>query len=254
MRTLVLSLTVVSFTTFAKPPTCKERVKSLTDLAATATANRDAALKGPVSLSLYGLDEAEAKLAEKEGWKERGVRITTTTTQELMDDEAPKLAAVLNKLVAATSVELCIEQGAPIEQRASKDASPKVLAPLLKMASGMDARDRATVLAGELSGKPLKCKGIKEMLDAVVNVQPGDRLPILLQGTVETLEPCKCSAAEVELIYAAMTLMADVWEDKRVCAKATAPKSGAGTPIELKGRWADLADRIGKAPGGVTFK
>lgn len=253
MKQLAFVVLVAASAAFGKPPTCKERVQSFKDLVAAKEKERVAESTGPHRAPAYLLEKLDDLFA-REGWKERGFRISANKPDGIV---APaEVATSLNTLVSKTSVELCIAQGGPIELKAAKNASEKDLKPLLKMVGEIDAMDRATVLAGEFMEKPVKCKGIKEAFEAVANVAPPDRLSILLQSAVESFEPCKCSAADLERTYAVLTLMTDVWDGKYECSKLVAPqKDAAEFKISSTTTWPEIAAAISKAgAAGVRFK
>lgn len=253
MRTFAFACALLASSAFAKPPTCKERVQALRDLVAAKEKERLAEAAGAHRVPAYQLDKLDDVLSSREGWQQRGFRISASKSAGIVSPA--EVAQALNTLTTKATTELCIGQGGPVELKAARAASERELKPLLAMVSDIEPIDRATVLAGEFMDKAPRCKGIKEAFTAVANVAPADRLSILLQSAVESFEACKCSQAELERTFAVLTLMSDVWEDKFVCHKLVAPQKDAAEFKLAGASWDDVAAAIGKAGAtGLRFK
>lgn len=249
---------VLTFTLAAEAaPTCQQRVEALKSLSAQLKKEREAADKGPVVTSFRALADVQSR----PDWKTRGVRVVATKDAELLDADEAANAGALRELASAGKVEICVEQNAPVEQRLSRDADPKLVGPLLAEIAPMAAMDRATIVASHAEEPAWKCKDTAATFEAVVHVAPADRLAILAEGVAESLEGCKCPAAEAERAFALLSLMADVWADKQACTALVLDKSGKAKPLAVKGPVTALVSALQAAgekgvvlPGGAPAK
>lgn len=254
-RFLAVVLCVSSSLAFAAAPKCADRVKSLKSLGEQADARARDDANGVVQLSYPSSDSIIERLDSREGWKTRGVRLMANPQAQFFEGEQEALVKHLLALAKETKVEVCVQLEGPIEKKLSADADAKLLAPMLKTAGSVGVMDRATVIASELTTKKGKCKGIVQLVNAVSNAAPADRLPILLTGAAEALEECKCPAADAERVYAALTLMADVWDAKTNCSALTIGKPGTAKPVVMTGTLVDFVTRLSAAgEAGVELK
>lgn len=253
MRSWCVAGLLVSSLSFAAAPKCADRVQSLKSLGEKYDAQARADAAGVVQLSYPSEDSLIDRLESREGWKTRGVRLMANPAAQFLDGQAAVMAKHLAALAKETKVELCVQLEGPVQQKLSLDANPRLVAPLLKIASEVGAMDRATVLASELNKKS-KCQGLPKLAEAIAYVAPQDRLHLLLNGAAETLEDCKCPAAEAERIYAVLTLMADVWEARTTCAPLTLGKPGAA-PVKFTGAVSDFVAKVAAAgAAGVVLE
>ncbi|MFO0596847.1 MAG: hypothetical protein U0228_16150 [Myxococcaceae bacterium] len=244
----VLGLTAAG----CKAPKCEQRKKALQAIVADEDKKRVAARTAPVTMRWPNSDELdEAAGNRNEQWKSLGVQLMVLAGSQI---EAVDLQKAL-KLAATASVRVCVQKKGPVVRKYSLDADEKLVSEMMAKIADLDPADRATVIAGEFADRKWSCDGIPNTFTAVARASPSDRLTLLAGGVVDSFDDCNCPRADVEPAYAALTLMADVWDEQMDCAEIKAGGEGAQT-LKLKSGFTgeDLLVQL-KAAGaaGVTL-
>jgi hypothetical protein len=256
MNALRLAATVVVLTAASAgaAPTCKDRVAALKALSARLQPELGAWTRGPVEQAFSPFFLPSGKAAQRPEWKTRGLRLMATLDDSIDEADEPGLARDLLGLAHEGKVELCVAKNAPVKQQVSRDADPKLLAPLLAELGALEAADRATMLAGRVKESTWSCRGILGSFEAVAYVAPSDRLAILGKSIAESLEACGCPAAEAERIYVYLALMADVWRDEVVCAPLLVGAAPQAKAVRFVGPVMEIVNALAAAgPNGVSL-